>query len=77
MSVHDAEIGDVYADEHGKLWRVVALFREPTVRVQEIEKIGDYPVPVSKFGGVSGYMWTGFKRIHRPAPLAPKTEDSE
>ena len=65
MSVHDAEPNDVYIDAQGKLWRVIAVCGEPTVHVQEIET--QQPEhPVRQVGGVSGFMWHGFKRIHRP-----------
>lgn len=67
MSVHDAKPGDLYADDSGKLWRVVGICGEPTVIVQEVET--SYPEsPVRKSGGVSGFMWHGFKRILRPDP---------
>lgn len=85
MSVHDAELGDIYVDEQGKLWRVIALTREPVVEVEEVEGRAYNPqshayaqqlscVPSSaevpiirdrKSGGVSGFMWKGFKRIWR------------
>jgi hypothetical protein len=67
MSVHDAQLDDLYIDAAGKLWRVIALCGEPTVHVQEVETMTpDNPVKMA--GGVSGYMWYGFKRIHRPPP---------
>jgi len=65
MSVHDAELGDVYVDDAGKLWRVVGICGEPTVIAQEVETLTPES-PVKKSGGVSGFMWNGFKRIHRP-----------
>jgi hypothetical protein len=65
MSVHDAELHDVYADESGKLWRIVGICGEPTVMAQEIESLSPES-PVTKRGGVSGFMWKGFHRIHRP-----------
>ena len=68
MSVHDAQPGDIYADSKGKLWRVVADIGEPSVEVEEIEKGGEYPDKVTRSGGVSGYMWHGFKMIFRPEP---------
>lgn len=64
MSVHDAKLNDVYVDDAGKLWRVIALCGEPTVHVQEIESRTPAD-PLRKAGGVSGYMWHGFKRIYR------------
>lgn len=65
MSVHDAKPNDVYIDESGKLWRVVGVCGEPTVIVQEIESATPES-PVQRSGGVSGYMWHGWKRVHRP-----------
>jgi hypothetical protein len=70
MSVHDAAPGDIYVDEHGKLWRVVGIVGEPSVIVDEIETRSP-DSPVQRTGGVSGLMWNGFKRIHRPAPSPP------
>jgi hypothetical protein len=67
MSVHDAELGDIYVDDDGKLWRVIAICGEPTVHVQEVETVTPES-PVKKLGGVSGFMWHGFRRIHRPEP---------
>lgn len=64
MSVHDAQPGDIYADAQGKLWRVISVCAEPTVTVEEVEKLGQENV--RRGGGVSGYMWYGFKRIFRP-----------
>lgn len=70
MSVHDAKPGDIYADEQGKLWRVVGIFSEPTVQVQEIEPATPES-PVKRLGGVSGLMWNGFIRIFRPIEPTP------
>jgi hypothetical protein len=72
MSVHDAQPNDLYVDAGGKLWRVVGVCSEPTVIVQEVEATTPES-PVKQSGGVSGLMWSGFKRIHRPpAPKAPE-----
>lgn len=70
MSVHDAKLDDLYVDDAGKLWRVVALCGEPTVHVQEVETMMP-DSPVRRSGGVSGLMWRGFKRIHRPDEKKP------
>jgi len=73
MSVHDAQPNDVYVDDSGKLWRVVGVCGEPTVIVQEVEP--DAPEsPVKRSGGVSGLMWNGFKRIHRPEKPKPDSQ---
>lgn len=65
MSVHDAKPGDIYVDASGKLWRVVGVFGEPSVIVQEVEP-AVVESPVTQTGGVSGLMWHGFKRIYSP-----------
>lgn len=77
MSVHEAKPNDVYADATGKLWRVVSVCGEPTVTVQEIETTTPES-PVRKSGGVSGYMWHGFKRILTPPePKKPPHDTRE
>lgn len=37
MSVHDAEPNDIYADEQGKLWRIIGVCHQPTVIAEEVE----------------------------------------
>lgn len=66
MPVHEAQPMDVYTDENGKLWRVVGIFGEPAVIVEEIESKSPES-PVRMTGGVSGLMWNGFKRVVRYA----------
>lgn len=71
MSVHEAQPMDVYVDAQGKLWRVVGIFGEPSVTVQEVET--ETPdSPLRRTGGVSGCMWQGFKRVVRQADYQPK-----
>lgn len=70
MSVHEAQPGDVYVDDKGKLWRVIGVCGEPTVIVREIETVTPES-PVTRSGGVSGYMWHGWKRIHREPDKKP------
>jgi hypothetical protein len=72
MSVHEAEPGDLYVDHDGKLWRVVSVCGEPTVTVEEVENPSPRHPPVRRSGGVSGGMWMGWKRIHRPEPKRPE-----
>jgi hypothetical protein len=67
MSVHDAKLNDLYVDGDGKLWRVIGICGEPTVIAQEVESLAPES-PVTKRGGVSGFMWSGWKRVHRPEP---------
>lgn len=74
MSVHDAQPNDIYTDASGKLWRVIGVCGEPTVIVQEIEPANPDSL-IQKSGGVSGFMWHGFKRIHRPDPPKPALPD--
>jgi hypothetical protein len=64
MSVHDAKPADVYVDHTGKLWRVLHTCHEPTVTMIEVD--GFIGKPMQRGGGVSGAMWHGWKRIHRP-----------
>jgi hypothetical protein len=47
MSVHDAEPGDIYVDNQGKLWRVVWKLDQPSVGVEEVE--GRAPMPQSAY----------------------------
>ena len=50
MSVSDAELGDIYADDAGKLWRVTAICRDPTVTMESVEPTGhssDPPDPLT------------------------------
>jgi hypothetical protein len=63
--MRDAELDDVYVDGAGKLWRVVGICGEPTVIAQEVESTTPES-PVTMRGGVSGFMWDRWKRIHRP-----------
>lgn len=43
MSIDDAEPGDIYADSNGKLWRILSVYREPTVEAEEVEGILNDP----------------------------------
>ena len=60
--MHHAELQELFVDDGGKLWRVVAICGEPTVTVQEVEPAAPKS-PVKMRGGVSGLMWTGFKKL--------------
>jgi hypothetical protein len=62
--MNDAQVGDIYVDKNGKLWRVIETCSEPTVNMQEIEHEHGFP-PNRQRGGISGLMWNGFKRIYR------------
>jgi len=75
MSVNDAKPNDIYVDSDGKLWRVVGICGEPTVTMQEIESATP-DSPIRKSGGVSGYMWSSFKRVHRQPEPAPKPAET-
>lgn len=66
MSVHDADLDDLYVNEAGHAYRVVATCDEPTVHMESLE--GKTRIA----GGVSGYMWHGFKRVWRK----PKPNDA-
>jgi hypothetical protein len=47
MSIHDAELNDIYIDKQEKLWRVIAICREPTVTVEEV--VGQAPQPAPAY----------------------------
>jgi hypothetical protein len=56
--------GEIYEDEKGNRWLVVSMCQEPTVTMQAIEPFReDCPPPKRLSGGVSGYMWQGFRKI--------------
>jgi hypothetical protein len=75
VSVHGAQPRDVFVDRQGKLWRVVGVWTEPTVIMEEIEEQHGTRL----HGGVSGMMWDGFKRIWRKEdePAKPRTHFDE
>jgi hypothetical protein len=69
MPVHDAEPGDIYVDDSGKLWRCV---RPPSVSFEEVE--GQVKMDASGAwvthkqhceGALGGPLWNGWKRIWR------------
>jgi streptogramin lyase len=64
MSVHDAEPQDIYVDAQGKLWRCIGMISEPTALFEEVEAEA-LNINRRQYGGVSGLMWNGFKRIYR------------
>lgn len=77
MTVHDAKSMDLYTDAGGKLWRCVGTCSEPTVYMEEVEP---RPNGVMTFaekqrvsGGVTGLMWTNWKRIYRPEEQSGKS----
>ncbi|WP_156936683.1 hypothetical protein [Chelativorans sp. J32] len=57
--------GEIYEDENGDRWLVTGLYLEPTVEMQRIEArwSDEQPGPMKQFGGVSGLMWKGFRKI--------------
>lgn len=67
MSVHGAEPSEIYEDKHGARWLVVSVCNEPTVRMQRIEGVWrEHSTPEVMAGGVSGLMWSGFKKVLGP-----------
>lgn len=57
MSVHDAEPGDIYADEQGKLWRIIGVCHEPNVIAEEVEgSLHDPSAPIAPNAAV-GVGW--------------------
>lgn len=68
LSLHDAEPGDIYVDSSDQLWRVVGICHQPTVIMERVEPLPGKPTccaPNRMSGGVTGFMWNGFKRIYR------------
>lgn len=73
--VLDAQPGDIYVDENGKLWRVQWVCSQPTIGFEAVEGTpyvsqDDERTALlnktKKEGGFSGLMFDGFKVIHRP-----------
>lgn len=55
-----AELGDVYADGDGKLWRVTTV-DQPVVHMEQVD------TPASRLeGGISADTWSCFRRVYRP-----------
>lgn len=85
--VRDAQVGDVYVDQHGKLYQVTKTWREPTVSMKRYlvsrddaaylgsDESPDNPGEQIMHGGVSGLMWEGFRRIYRPAGTGDRGSD--
>jgi len=69
MTIHDAEPGDIYVDDSGKIWRCISICPEPTVKFVEIEQTQGAQARLSRDGGVSGLMWKGWRRIWRKGEL--------
>lgn len=61
-TVDRANLGDVYTDAAGGLWRVVGLLSEPSVTMISMVTEG---ASATMTGGVTGAMWNGFKRLRR------------
>lgn len=57
MSIHDAELSDIYVDENGKLWRCVMTCAEPTVTFEAVE--GYLQSPPSPYQNVHGVAQIG------------------
>jgi len=80
-NMRDAEPGDIYVDDDGKLWRVVGVICEPSVTVEAVEHefiIGGAPQFPRRSGGITGHMWHDYQRIYRPSARSAASEiDSE
>lgn len=64
--VAEAQPGDVFVDEAGRIWKVMSKCDEPSVYMECLEKAASEREGESSMrGGVSGRMWDGFKRIYR------------
>ena len=55
MSVHDAEPGDIYVDDQGKLWRCYMTCHEPTISFEEVE--GYVPNPLANQGAAQAIAY--------------------
>jgi len=82
MTVHDAEPGDVYVDDSGKLWRCI---RPPKVSFEEVEAT-DATMDCSgawvmqkqcREGALGDLMWNGWKRIWRKEKVEPRQKTQE
>ena len=62
MTVRSAEPNDIYVDPNGKLWRVIALIGEPSVRMREVETVTP-DNPVERVHGVSAPLWDGWRKL--------------
>lgn len=54
MTVHDAQLADVYVDKQGRLWRCIMTCHEPTVTFEAVE--GYVPGPAGGFQGAAQAM---------------------
>lgn len=53
-TIAGSEPGDIYADENGKLWRILSVVREPMVEAEEVEGTLHDPADaqqMSQYGG--------------------------
>lgn len=70
-TINDAEVGDIYVDSGGKLWRVTSVCREPTVAAEEVEgtlcpaKSWSHIHKVQHEALTSDQRWQGWRRIWR------------
>lgn len=82
MSVHDAKPNGIYADENGKLWRIIDVCPEPTVPNAPFQenlgaaqgRVGNIMPPASldkqrKPSGIRALMWNVWERIFRNTKL--------
>lgn len=63
--MNEARPGDLYLDERGKLWRVIAYSATPTVTVEEVE-----PEPQSNPALLQQFQ--GLQQFPKTLPLPPR-----
>lgn len=74
MTLPQVNVGEIYEDAQGNRWIVSHHYDEPTVGMSQLIPYysGDPVAPPKMFGGRSGFMWNGFKKI-ADAPVSRPT----
>lgn len=62
IDAKNAKVGDMLADESGKVWRVYGLCSEPVVFIEELEP-DDAENKIRWIGGITGQMWHRMSRV--------------
>lgn len=69
MSVHDAEVDDIYVDKQGKLWRCVTTCQQPTVTFEAVE---GYVPSANPAGNAAAQFNVGAFVPHTPEIVKPR-----
>lgn len=69
MSISESNLGDLYMDENGKLWRVIGLLSEPSITMEKVEPEAQ-PNPAYGNPGGQGGMG-GTIGTYQPQPFLP------